>query len=99
MYALVIDDEPQISGLVARILRSEGWTVDEASSAKGALSKLGERPWSLVFCDVMLGDLNGYEVLRQFSEKQPEARFVVMTGHGSAAGALDATSFGAYDYL
>jgi DNA-binding NtrC family response regulator len=99
MYALVIDDEPQISGLVARILESEGWTVAEASSAKSALNKLDEKPWSLVFCDVMLGDLDGYEVLRQFSEKRPEARFVIMTGHGSAAGALDATSFGAYDYL
>ncbi|HLM61987.1 MAG TPA: sigma-54 dependent transcriptional regulator, partial [Pyrinomonadaceae bacterium] len=38
-------------------------------------------------------------VLRQFTEKQPAARFVLMTGYGSAAGALDATAIGAYDYL
>jgi DNA-binding NtrC family response regulator len=37
--------------------------------------------------------------LRHFNEKQSEARFILMTGHGSAAGALDATAIGAYDYL
>ena len=99
MYSLVIDDDPQVSGLVAQILRSEGWDVNEVSSAEAALDKLDERQWALVFCDVVLGGMDGYDVLRQFSQKQPKARFVLMTGHGSAAGALDATSFGAYDYL
>ncbi len=60
---------------------------------------LSEQKWSLVFCDVMLDGVDGYEVLRRFSEKQAEARFVLMTGYGSAAGALDAIAFGAYDYL
>ena len=99
LYALVIDDELQVSGLVARVLESEGWNVVEAISAQEAFTKLEERQWSLVFCDVVLGGTDGYEVLRRFSEAQPEARFVLMTGHGSGAGALDATSIGAYDYL
>jgi DNA-binding NtrC family response regulator len=98
--ALVIDDEPQVSGLVARVLEGEGWTVSQAVSAAEALTKLEEQAWSLVFCDVVLGGPDdGYSILRQFTEMQPDARFVLMTGHGSAAGALDATSTGAYDYL
>ena len=60
---------------------------------------LSEQQWLLVFCDVMLGGIDGYAVLRRFSEKQTETRFVLMTGYGSAAGALDAIAFGAYDYL
>lgn len=95
----MVDDELQVSGLVARVLESEGWNVVEAVSAQEAFTKLEERQWSLVFCDVVLGGTDGYEVLRRFSEAQPEARFVLMTGHGSGAGALDATSIGAYDYL
>lgn len=96
----MIDDEPQISGLVARVLEAEGWTVSQAVSAAEALTKLEEQSWSLVFCDVVLGGPDdGYSILRQFTEMQPDARFVLMTGHGSAAGALDATSTGAYDYL
>ena len=97
--ALVIDDEPQISNLVARVLEGEGWTVREARSADDALQRLGEQEWSLVFCDVVLGGPDGYSVLKSFTEKQPEAKFILMTGRGSAAGALEATSIGAYDYL
>src|ERR1051326_9026360 len=62
----------------------------------------GDGAWKLVFCDVRLSDKSeseGYAVLRRFVEEQPEAQIVLMTGHGSAAGALDAVSFGAYDYL
>jgi two-component system response regulator AtoC len=99
LHALVIDDEPQVSGFVAEILRADGWKVSEARSAAQAFEMLSEQKWQLVFCDVVLGGTDGYAVLRGFSEKQPEARFILMTGHGSAVGALDATAHGAYDYL
>lgn len=99
LNALVIDDEPQISGFVAQVLNSDGWNVSEARDAGQAFEMLQKQRWQLVFCDVMLGGTDGYAVLRRFSEQQPNARFVLMTGHGSAAGALDATAIGAYDYL
>jgi DNA-binding NtrC family response regulator len=99
LQALVIDDEPRVSALVAGVLKDDGWTVSEAASADGAIERLQQGPWALVFCDVVLGGPDGYSVLRQFTEMQPNARFVLMTGQGSAAGALDATSTGAYDYL
>jgi DNA-binding NtrC family response regulator len=84
---------------VSDVLRSDGWVVSQAESASEAIERGGERDWPLVFCDVMLGDGSGYDVLREFTTTQPKSRFVVMTGHGSAAGALDATSIGAFDYL
>ncbi len=97
--ALVIDDEPQVRSLVADVLKSSGWNVSEADSADAAFRQLNEREWTLVFCDVILGGPNGYEVLRRFADEQQQARFVLMTGHSSAAGALDATAIGAHDYL
>lgn len=99
LSALVIDDETQVSNFVAQILQSEGWRVSEARTAEQAFEMLSENRWHLVFCDVVLGGTDGYEVLRRFSGSQSEARFVLMTGHGSAVGALDATAHGAYDYL
>ena len=98
LCALVIDDEPQVSQLVAKVLSSDGWQVSEARTAEQAFEMLGDN-WSLVFCDVILGGTDGYEVLRRFTEQPSNARFVMMTGQGSAAGALDATAGGAYDYL
>lgn len=99
IYALVVDDEPQVRSFVAEILRTFGWNVSEAGTAKEALEMLDEQKWLLVFCDVMLGDTDGYAVLQQFVEKQSQARFVLMTGYESANGAFDATANGAYDYL
>ena len=98
-HALVIDDEKQLREFVSTVLRDEGWKVSQSASAEDAFGRLHEAHWSVVFCDVILGGANGYSVLRHFKEKMPEAKVVLMTGHGSAAGALDATAFGAYDYL
>src|SRR5437016_434457 len=96
---LVIDDEPQVREFVSTVLRREGWTVTQSPSAEDAFERSEEASWAVVFCDVMLGGANGYSVLRHFKEKLPETKVVLMTGHGSAVGALDATAFGAYDYL
>jgi two-component system, NtrC family, response regulator AtoC len=102
LKALVVDDDELIRSNVAEVLSNEGWDVTEAESAERALDLLRGDAWSLVFCDVKLSgknDFEGYDVLRSFNEEQPEAQIVLMTGHGSAVGALDAVSSGAYDYL
>src|SRR5213080_3046693 len=97
--ALVIDDEPQVREFVSTILSNDGWKVAQSSSAEEAFTMLNDQAWSVVFCDVMLGGADGYSVLRRFKEELPETKVVLMTGHGTAVGALDATAFGAYDYL
>ena len=60
---------------------------------------LRNHDWAAVFCDVQLGGADGFSVLRRFKSELPSTKVVLMTGHGTAEGALDATSFGAYDYL
>jgi DNA-binding NtrC family response regulator len=87
MQALVVDDDPQVRRFVVDILRSDGWSVSEAESAERAFEMINKNPWSLVFCDVNLGGANGFDVLRRLRQEQPEAQIVLMTGHGSAAGA------------
>src|SRR5215210_6144037 len=99
MKALVVDDEAVIRDIVADVLRADGWTVSEADTAERAFELLLHEDWSLVFCDVVLGGEDGFSVLRRFKEEQPDAQIVLMTGHGSAVGALDAAALGAYDYL
>lgn len=99
MKALVVDDEAAIRDFVGEVLRTDGWAVQEAETAESAFELLHTNRWSLVFCDVMLGGADGFAVLRRFTKEQPEAQIVLMTGHGSAVGALDAVALGAYDYL
>lgn len=99
MNALVIDDEQQVRDFVCAVLQQDGWQASQAASAEEAFAMLDDGNWPVVFCDVMLGGADGFTVLRKFKEELPETKVVLMTGHGSAAGALDATAFGAYDYL
>lgn len=99
LRALVIDDDTQVSGFVAQVLRGGGWETGEAESAEQAFELSTDQKWAVVFCDVRLGGADGFSVLRRFKEESPETKVVLMTGHGSADGALDATAFGAYDYL
>lgn len=97
--ALVVDDEPSICAFIAEVLETAGWQTAQAENAEDAFAAMAERRFDLVFCDVMLGLDDGYNVLRRFREEQSGARVVLMTGHGSAVGALDATAIGAFDYL
>lgn len=99
LSAMVVDDDRQVCGLVAEILRTEGWSVFETYSHSECVELLPREKWDLIICDVMLGKDDGYSILREFRDKGYSGRFVLMTGQGSAAGALDATAIGAYDYI
>ena len=100
LQALVIDDDPDITSLLAEVLGQEGWEVKEAGSAEEAFEQITDRPWGAVFCDIRLGgNEDGFAVLHRFKQQMPAAPVVLMTGYASALGALDASSFGAYDYI
>ncbi len=99
MHALIIDDERQLRQLVSTALREDGWIVCEADSVSSALNELSAQDWTLVVCDVMLGDENGFTVLRRVKDELPSTKVIMMTGRGSALGALDATALGAIDYV
>ncbi len=97
--ALIIDDEWQICQFISDVLTEEGWKVKEANNAEQAFEMLEKENWHLIFCDVILGEINGYQILKNFIQSGSTGHFILMTGQGSAAGALDATAFGASDYL
>ncbi len=99
LHALVVDDEPQVRDFVSTVLRNQGWTVTECASAEEAVEMVNDAKWAVVFCDVILGGADGFSVLRRFKQELPQTKVVLMTGHGSAAGAFEATAYGAYDYL
>jgi len=99
LHALVIDDEQTVRDFVCTVLENDGWQVSRAASAEEAFEMSTQENWPIVFCDVMLGGADGFSVLRRFKEEFPDTKVVLMTGHGDAVGALDATAFGAYDYL
>jgi two-component system, NtrC family, response regulator AtoC len=99
LKVLVIDDENYVREFVSDVLRGDGWKVSQSSTTEDAFEQISEMRWPVVFCDVNVASASGYNALHKFKEELPDSTIVLMTGHGNIGGALDATAFGAYDYL
>jgi len=62
---LVVDDEPNITELVAMALRYEGFTVQTYADGESALKSIAQRQPDLVLLDLMMPRVDGYEVCRR----------------------------------
>jgi len=98
-HILVVDDERSLRGLLARILRGEGYQVLEARTGEDALAQLERRAVHLVITDLRMPGMDGMEVLRHVRRVAPETQVVVLTAFGSIASAVEAMKLGAVDYL
>jgi signal transduction histidine kinase/DNA-binding response OmpR family regulator len=79
---LVIDDEPAARDLVANALRPEGFEVVTAASGSEGLSLAREQPPDLVICDLVMPDMDGYEVVERLadSEMPKDVPILILTG-------------------
>lgn len=96
---LLIDDEPKLRQLLARILQLEGYTIFEASDARSGLKALEREEVQLVICDVKLPDGNGIDLSTQIKQKYPATEIIVLTAFGSIPDGVKAMKNGAFDYI
>jgi excisionase family DNA binding protein len=66
---LIVDDDPGLRGFVRASLELEGYTVKEAASADEGLAALEEEPPDLILLDVMMPQVDGWEMLRRVQER------------------------------
>jgi CheY-like chemotaxis protein len=80
--ALVIDDDPGLQGLFTTLLGREGFTVDCAPSGRLAFEYLKRGSYSVILLDLMMPDINGFELLDRLGRDSPKllSRVIVMTG-------------------
>ena len=96
---LVIDDDPLVLRALALTLETDGLLVDTAGTgADGVAAFIATRP-DVVLCDIRLPDLSGLELLARLKEIDRTVMVVLMTGHGTADTAIEATRRGAFDYV
>jgi two-component system NtrC family response regulator len=96
---LIIDDEPQLRQLLARLLSVEGFEVLEADSVKSGLKQLEKYSFEVVLLDVKLPDGNGVELVKTIKEKYLETEIILQTAYGNIADGVSAIKNGAFDYL
>jgi len=79
---LVVDDELWLRVLIAEMFTADGYAVDTAVDGAEALSKVRQRPYDMIVCDVQMPELDGLGLYRELARERPElvARFVFVTG-------------------
>jgi response regulator RpfG family c-di-GMP phosphodiesterase len=97
---LIVDDEPEICQLLAKLLRRDGHTVSTAPNAAGALEVLSSQPCELLITDLrMPGELDGLGLARRARDLDPTLGVVVITAFASTQTAVDALHDGVDDYI
>jgi two-component system OmpR family response regulator len=94
---LVVDDEPNITDLVATALRYEGFEVRVASGGREALRAVSSFRPRLIVLDVMLPDLDGFEVQRRLGAARVPVLF--LTARESTEDKVRGLTLGADDYM
>ena len=96
---LVADDEALIRQSLRSMLSQEGFAVTSAVSGAEAWRLFqSERP-DVVLLDLVLGDIDGLEVLRRIKQEGPETKVVILSAHGTIERAVSAMKLGAYEFL
>jgi DNA-binding NtrC family response regulator len=96
----VVDDENESLAAISRALKKVGYDVTSFPDGESALQGLEAlRDTDLVVSDLKMPRVDGMALLRAVREVNPEAGFLIVTGHGTIESAVDAMKLGADDYI
>jgi nitrogen regulation protein NR(I) len=96
---LLIEDDLTLARSFERVLKSEGYEVDLSARGDEGLSLAARQPYDLVITDLKLPGLTGLELVAQLHQAKPRLPIILMTAHGTTQTAIEATKFGACEYL
>ena len=95
---LVVDDEPMVRDVLVRYLSLDGFEVSEAADGRSALERITENAPDLVVLDLMLPEIDGYEVLRRLRASSPTP-VIMLTARGEETDRIVGLELGADDYI
>jgi two-component system, OmpR family, response regulator CpxR len=96
---LIVDDDRELSELVAELLSEEGFGVESAHDSAGGLARAQAGGHSLVVLDVMMPGMNGFEVLRRLRSSGSRTPVLMLTARGEDVDRIVGLEIGADDYL
>jgi DNA-binding NtrC family response regulator len=96
---LVVDDEPEVARVIARLAQSFGHEAVVADSTEDAVERFTAAPFDVVLTDLKLGREDGLALLRRIHDRAPDVPVILITGKATVDSAMEAIRTGAYDYL
>jgi DNA-binding response OmpR family regulator len=99
--ALIVEDEREANKLLAMLLELRGYRTESAFGGAEAIDKARDHTPDIVFLDLMLPDLDGYDVCRALKASATTSRVpvIVVTARVAARNRIDSFSAGADDYI
>src|SRR5262245_24658201 len=97
-HILIIEDDERLSAMVAQYLQEAGFRVSARAEAAGGLSALERDPYDALVLDLMLPDLDGFEVCRRVRARS-DVPILMLTARGEETDRIVGLELGADDYL
>lgn len=96
---LIIDDEEVVLDSCTEILTGSDYQIATAMDGTAGLKLAQEFPPDLVFVDLKMPGMSGFDVLEKISASDPTVVTIVITGYATVSSAVEAMKKGAYDFL
>ena len=96
---LAVDDEESITDLLGMALRYEGFDVQVAHTGRQALRAVTDRRPHLLILDVMLPDLDGFEIARRLASRGEKVPILFLTARDTTQDKVRGLTLGGDDYL
>jgi two-component system alkaline phosphatase synthesis response regulator PhoP len=96
---LLVEDELNIARPLQFNLEQEGYEVCSTASGKEALVLYGRQPFNLIILDLMLEEMDGYEVARQIRQRDQKLPILMLTAKSTAEDRIHGLELGADDYI
>ncbi|MDY7041919.1 MAG: response regulator [Chloroflexota bacterium] len=98
---LIVDDEPHMARLASYIMEQAGYEVHQANDGPEALARLETEGADLVFCDITMPDMDGFEIVRAIraNPRWQNLPVIMLTARGQESDLTRAVEVGANGYL
>jgi two-component system OmpR family response regulator len=96
---LVVDDEPNIVDVITMALRFQGFAVESAGTGAAALAAVTAFKPQLIILDVMLPDMEGFEVAKRLGAQQARVPIVFLTARDATDDKIRGLTLGGDDYV
>lgn len=96
---LLVDDEEELSLVLAERLQMRDYDAEGVVSAEAALERLKEKTFKVIVIDVKMPGMGGLELMRKIRHDYSGMKIILFTGHGSTKEGEQGIAEGAFDYL
>lgn len=96
---LIVDDDPAICKLLEKVMRSNELETTIATSGTEALSIIRNHTFDIILLDIMLGDMEGFEVIKRIRSQGISTPVMIVSGRNEDYDSLYGLSIGADDYI